>query len=279
MSYADIYPTQPNYVANTDSSAGWAVSGDYDAATCVTYASDSKQYMTDIWDRNLGDTSHVFYSFGYSGVPTYCTISSIEMWAYETVSGSSPGQWKMQIALGGAYSDAIAGHSVNNGGWASGTGIARPGGGSWVRSDLANLQMRIYVTAWGSNDRQCRVDQWLVRVYYDYISLTSLTTNDATSVASTSATIAGSYNANGDGDTEWRMVYGTSTGSYDSPSWTADAGTGSITSPTRNLTGLTAGTTYYYRLEARNSANTAQYGSEKTFTTSAGTVFMSMMID
>jgi hypothetical protein len=74
------------------------------------------------------------------------------------------------------------------------------------------------------------------------------------------------------------MVYGTSSGSYDSPAWTADSGTGSITAPTRNLTSLTGGTTYYYRLEARNSADTAQYGAEKTFTTTVGTKGSRMMM-
>jgi hypothetical protein len=281
MASTDIYPTQPSSYAGNfaidNPTVQWSVGGDNNPSTCVGTASDSKFIYINIYETNNPGAHNPFYSFGLGSIPTYVTITSLTAWWYENRSGTNAGSWKGQHAIGGAYSDNIASHAVNSNTWVSGS-MARPGGGSWTRADLANLQFRASTTAYSTSSRNCYIDQLLVRVVWDYISLTSLTTNDATSVTTTSATISGSYNANGDGGTEWRMVYGTSSGSYDSPAWTANAGTGSITAPTRNLTGLTGGTTYYYRLEARNSADTAQYGAEKTFTTAAGTKGSRMMM-
>lgn len=271
----DLYCGSPGNSAD----GSWYRSGDYLWYGCLASTSDSKSARLDNYN-NYGDDGREFTSWAaLSGVPTYCTINSVTMYIYAGRSGTQAGTMKYGINLSGgtmSWSSNITPGSAGTTWY--GTSFSRPGGGSWARSDLGNIRCRFYGNGDAVNVREIFVDCLLVRINWDYISLTSLTTNDATSVTSSSATISGSYNANGDGDTEWRMVYGTSSGSYDSPSWTAASGTGSITAPTRNLSSLSAGTTYYYRLEARNTANTAQYGAEKTFTTAVGIKGSRMMM-
>jgi hypothetical protein len=96
-------------------------------------------------------------------------------------------------------------------------------------------------------------------------------TQTATNVADTTATVNGTVNPEG-AATTYQFQYGTST-SYGStsPATPADAGSGTTAvSESANLTGLTAGTTYHYRIVATNSAGTTN-GSDMTFTTTGGT--------
>jgi N-acetylneuraminic acid mutarotase len=90
------------------------------------------------------------------------------------------------------------------------------------------------------------------------------TTNPANNVASNSATLNGTVNPHGLTTTVY-FQYGT-TISYGSrtPNQTA---TGNTTrSVTANISGLTASTTYHFRIVAHNSAGTT-YGNDRTFTT------------
>ena len=69
--------------------------------------------------------------------------------------------------------------------------------------------------------------------------------------------------------TTWYVEYGTST-SYGSKTANVSAGSGTAnTAVSAYLTGLTAGTTYHYRVVATNSSGTAR-GADGIFTTSAG---------
>jgi hypothetical protein len=92
-------------------------------------------------------------------------------------------------------------------------------------------------------------------------------TTAATSITNNSATSGGNVSANGGGSITARGVcWSTSTTPTISNSRTNDAvgtGTGSFTS---SLTGLSAGTTYYVRSYATNSAGTG-YGPQITFST------------
>jgi hypothetical protein len=95
-------------------------------------------------------------------------------------------------------------------------------------------------------------------------------TNAATSVTSSGATLNGSVNPEGQGTT-YQFDYGTTTGygtSVPSPAGSAGSGTSAVNENSA-VTGLSAGTTYHYRIEATNATGTT-FGSDQQFTTSAG---------
>jgi len=97
----------------------------------------------------------------------------------------------------------------------------------------------------------------------------TVTTGSATSVTSTSATLTGAVNPNGL-STTYYFEYGTTT-SYGSKTAETDAGSGTDeVSVNADLTGLSEGTTYHFRLQATNSAGT-NYGDDATFTTTTTT--------
>jgi hypothetical protein len=87
----------------------------------------------------------------------------------------------------------------------------------------------------------------------------------ASSITATSATIAGSVNPNG-ASTSYQFEWGLTT-SYGTLTSSTSAGSGSSpVAVTANLTGLTAGATYHYRLTATNSGGTRS-STDATFTT------------
>ena len=84
----------------------------------------------------------------------------------------------------------------------------------------------------------------------------SAITGPVTSVGPTTATATGTVNPNGQATT-WYVEYGTST-SYGSKTANVSAGSGTAnTAVSASLTGLTAGTTYHYRVVATNSSGTS----------------------
>jgi phosphodiesterase/alkaline phosphatase D-like protein len=97
-------------------------------------------------------------------------------------------------------------------------------------------------------------------------SLPVVTTNTAAPVGTTSATLNGTVNANGDSTTV-TFEYGTTT-SYGT-TVTADQSpvTGTTdTAVSKGITGLVNGTTYHYRVVGTNSSGTSS-GADRTFTT------------
>jgi hypothetical protein len=98
----------------------------------------------------------------------------------------------------------------------------------------------------------------------------SAITGPVTSVGPTNATATGTVNPGGQATT-WYVEYGTST-SYGTKTANVSAGSGTANAAvSASLTGLTAGTTYHYRVVATNGAGTDR-GADGIFTTSAGPV-------
>src|SRR3989339_1697468 len=91
-------------------------------------------------------------------------------------------------------------------------------------------------------------------------------TGPATSITTDFATLTGTVNAEGLSATAW-FQYGTSSGAYSHTSPIVNIESSSLDTQINSyINGLLAGTTYYYRLAAQNSAGTT-YGSEMTFNT------------
>jgi hypothetical protein len=94
-----------------------------------------------------------------------------------------------------------------------------------------------------------------------------VSTNAASAVTDTTATLNGSVNPEGQ-STSFQFDYGTDI-SYGTSVGSGSAGSGSSSVPeSANLTGLLPSTTYHYRIEATNATGTT-FGSDQTFTTSA----------
>ncbi|MCB0873616.1 MAG: FG-GAP repeat protein, partial [Thermoleophilia bacterium] len=96
------------------------------------------------------------------------------------------------------------------------------------------------------------------------LAMASATTGAATSVATTSATLNGTGNPNGQAATYW-FEYGTSA-SYGSTTSSASLGSGTANvAVAANLTGLSTGTTYHFRLVVQDSDGYKSYGADTTF--------------
>jgi hypothetical protein len=91
-----------------------------------------------------------------------------------------------------------------------------------------------------------------------------VTTSAASNIASSSARLNGSVNPNGC-NTTVRFQYGTTT-SYGSITANQTKTGNTTQNVTANISGLSANTTYHFRIVATNSAGT-RYGSDRTFTT------------
>ena len=122
-----------------------------------------------------------------------------------------------------------------------------------------------------SRIRGSRIHGWAhVLLVRQLAAAPSAITGPVTSVGPTTATATGTVNPGGQATT-WYVEYGTST-SYGTKTANVSAGSGTAnTAVSASLTGLTAGTTYHYRVVATNSAGTDQ-GADGIFTTSAGPV-------
>src|SRR5205807_2449852 len=93
-----------------------------------------------------------------------------------------------------------------------------------------------------------------------------VTTNPATNVLNSSATLNGTVDPHGL-STSVQFQYGTTT-SYGSTTASQTKTGNTYQSVSANITGLNASTTYHFRIVATNSAGTT-HGGDRTFTTAA----------
>jgi phosphodiesterase/alkaline phosphatase D-like protein len=101
----------------------------------------------------------------------------------------------------------------------------------------------------------------------DAIPAPTATTGAASSIAQTTATLNASVNPNGSNVTSCQLQYGTTTSYGQTAACTPSPGSGSsAVSVSANITGLTAGTEYHFRVVATNGGGTTN-GSDATFST------------
>ena len=88
----------------------------------------------------------------------------------------------------------------------------------------------------------------------DPVVAPTVSTSSATSIGETSATLGGSLSSDGGESCSVRFNYGTSTAYGSNTAWQSGKVSGNTFSAT--ISGLAAGTTYYFRAQASNSAGT-----------------------
>ena len=122
-----------------------------------------------------------------------------------------------------------------------------------------------YVRAYAKNSAGTAYGSEVSFTTLQNVTVPTVTTSDVTNITQTSATGGGNVTSTGNADvTERGICWSTSHNPTTSGNHASSGtGTGSFTV---NMTGLAAGTTYYVRAYAKNSAGTA-YGSEVSFST------------
>lgn len=145
-------------------------------------------------------------------------------------------------------------------GGGSGTG-SNPGTVTYSVAANAGAQRVAHVTVW---DQVLTVTQAAGPP-----SAPTVTTNAASGIASSVATLNGSVNPNGSSSAT-AFEYGT-TASYGSVVSAQTLGGSTSQSATAGISGLSCNTLYYFRAKATNAGGTT-YGSQQTFTTTGCTV-------
>ncbi|MDF2647097.1 MAG: hypothetical protein K0Q73_2902, partial [Paenibacillus sp.] len=228
------------------------------AATYFQFASESNadnfkltSFNAEVW--GYGSQNSVVYRLdGYDNGQIKAT-ATVNFSAPDTTYGS--GNDTISYNRLTTTQEEIDTANCANGGLLSFTGSA------WANID----QLRMTVADSGPNT--------FMTVIIDNLTLTALpsaTTGIASNVSYTSATLNGAVNDNG-ASTAVTFEYGTTVGygtiAAATTGGTVAAGAGS-TAASVGLTGLSANTTYHYRVKAVNSAGTT-YGSDQTFNTLA----------
>ena len=245
------------------SDSGWtsvASTTSYSGSGSYTLSSNEGSKIIYVWYKdaagNVSSTASATIILDTT-VPTVTITSPTTNSTYTATSST--------IDLGGNASDSSSGISVVT--WSNskgGNGTAN-GTASWTVSgiSLSSGDNTITVTA---RDGAGNSGTDTITVTYNAGNAPTVTTGSASNVTSTSAYLSGTVNPNGLSTTMW-FEYGTTSGSYSNTTSAGRIDSGS--SATRIITtisGLSAGTTYYYRIAARNSGG-ASYGSEASFTT------------
>jgi hypothetical protein len=96
----------------------------------------------------------------------------------------------------------------------------------------------------------------------------TVTTEAASGITSSGATLNGSVNPNGS-STTYKFEYGTVKGSFTKSTASVNIGSGSTSQKVKAEVNLEPGTVYYFRISATNAGGT-NTGGELSFTTSAG---------
>ena len=199
-------------------------------------------------------------STGDTTAPTVTITSPTSSATYTTTSST--------ITLSGTASDNSG--SVSSVTWSNSKGGSGTASGttSWTISSisLSSGDNIITVTA---TDGSGNSGSDTITVTYNTTTTQppTVTTGSATNVTTSAATLNGTVNANGVSTTAW-FELGISSGTYGGKTSTQGvSGTGNTT-VSMNISGLSPGTGYYYRIAAQNSAGTS-YGSENNFTTSS----------
>jgi len=254
------------YYASTSSSTPVASASGWNSVTSTTSYSGSVSYSLASGDGQK--TVYVWYKDVAGNVSSTASDSIILDTTAPIVTITSPTSsdtyttTSSPLSLSGSASDSSSG--VKEVTWSNDKGGSGTASGTtyWSVSSisLTSGDNKITVTA---KDNAGNTSTDTITVTYNAGSAPTVTTGSATNVTSTSATVTGTVNANGLSTTAW-FEYGTVKGTYGNKSSTQSVSGSTDTTVSATITGLTAGTTYYYRIAAQNNAGTS-YGEEMSF--------------
>ncbi|MFW0739220.1 T9SS type A sorting domain-containing protein [Flavobacterium sp. T12S277] len=262
---------QPNFTSNGKT---FNLTNTYVAFQVVTspgYGYNGSNNYIQVSDGNasqsLGQTGFITAasgSFKMNSLWIYLTGTSGQ--TPNSTSNGAPGSVVLTGKLGGVTQFSITKTTTG-----ANIGTALPGNGfipvNFATDGVSNFtninidQLEIQLSA---NYDYFAIDNF---VWVDGVSLPTVTTTTATNVGSTKAIIGGNVTGNGgDVNVERGIVWAvTANPTIANNKFQIGTGTGIFSN---TVTGLTAGSTIYYRAYAKNTAGTA-YGAESTFVTSA----------
>ena len=253
-----VYGTSENDLSQTvtvDGNLGPYMATLNDLTPNTTYY--YKAYATNVLGTTYGNVMSFTLIATYP--PAVTTIAASEITAIgATISANVPSDGGLTVTERGFVYGTNANELTQTA--TSGSGL-----GSYTKT-LNNLtpNTTYYYKAYATNR--------LGTAYGEVMSFTTLTvyppsvqTNSASNITTTGATLSGDVTFDGNTTVTARgFVYGTDANNL-TQSVQSGSGTGSFT---KTLTGLSYGTTYYYKAYATNSGGTS-YGDVRTFTTIA----------
>ena len=254
------------YYTSTSSSTPVASASGWNSVTSATSYTGSVSYSLTSGDEQK--TVYVWFKDAAGNVSSSASDSITLDTTAPIVTITSPTSndtytaTSSALTLEGSASDSTSG--VKEVTWSNDKGGSGTASGTtyWSISSisLTSGDNKITVTA---KDNAGNTLTDTITVTYSAATKPTVTTGSATNVTATSATVTGTVNANGLSTTAW-FEYGTVKGTYGSKSSTQTVTGSNDTTVSATITGLTAETTYYYRIAAQNNSGTS-YGSEMTF--------------
>ena len=181
-------------------------------------------------------------------------------------SGSTYKTTSKTINIGGSASDSTS--EINNVVWITSKGKDEKESKtiSWNISNADLLEGDNVITIKATDSLGNTGTATITITYAAGNNPPTVITGHATGISTDFATLTGTVNAEGLSTTAW-FQYGTSSESYSHMSSIVNIDSSSVDTPIDNhISGLLTGTTYYYRVAARNSAGAA-YGAEMSFNT------------
>ena len=253
------------YYVSTSSSTPTASASGWSSVTSATSYSGSVSYTLASGDGSK--TVYVWYKDAAGNVSSSASDSITLDTTAPIVTITSPTSdpytaTSSTVSLEGSSSDSTSG--VKEVTWSNDKGGSGTASGTtyWSISSisLSNGENKITVTA---KDNAGNTSTDTITVTYSAATKPTVTTGSASNVTATSATLTGTVNANGLSTTAW-FEYGTVKGTYGNKTSTQTVTGSNDTTVSVTITGLTAETTYYYRIAAQNNSGTS-YGEEMSF--------------
>ena len=258
------YYLSPNSSTPSSSASGWtsvSSSTSYSGSVSYTLSGSDGSKTVYVWFKDSSGNVSNAASDDITLDTTSPTINITSPTSDATYTATSS-----TISLGGSASDSTSG--IKEVTWTNSSGGSGTASGttSWTISSisLSNGDNTITVTA-KDNAGNTATDIITVTYKSSSTNVPKVSTGSATNVTESSVTLSGTVNANGLTTTAW-FNYGTNSGSYTNTTSTQTISGSSDTAISININGLSAGTKYYYKLSAQNSAGTST-GSESSFTT------------